>query len=360
MKIGIEAERANLAQKTGVEHYAKQLILHLAKIDSRNQYVLYLRTRPQAWFNSLPPNFRVKVLPFPIFWTQLRLSLEMLLHPPDALFIPASALPLIHPKNSVVTIHDLAWFKFPQAFTSFMRFYLKWSSRFAIKHAKKVIAVSQATKKDIIKYYGADENKIIVIYHGCGEPDNYADNSALPIIAKLPQNYILFLSTLQPRKNLPALVEAVKILRQEYPNENYKLVVGGKPGWKYEPILNLIKVNKDFVVYLGHLNDAEKWAAYSKARVLAMPSLYEGFGMWILEAFAAGIPVAISNVSSMPEVAGDAAVYFNPNNPKDIASQIAKVLNNPEFAQSLISRGKKRLADFSWDKCASQTLQVLA
>src|SRR6185503_5545744 len=123
MTIGIEAERANHAQKTGVEHYAKQLILHISKIDHENQYVLYLRTKPQDWFFDLPKNFKIKVMPFPIFWTQIRISLEMLFHPPDVLFIPASSMPIIHPKKTVVTVHDLAFMYYPEMFTTFMRYF---------------------------------------------------------------------------------------------------------------------------------------------------------------------------------------------------------------------------------------------
>jgi len=147
MTIGIEAERANTAQKTGVEHYAKQIVLHLAQIDRVNTYILYLRTKPEEWFFSLPKNFTVKVMPFPIFWTQLRISLEMLSHPVDVLFIPASALPVIHPKKSIVTIHDIAWAFFPESFTWFTRIFLRLSTWFAVKSASSIIAVSEATKR---------------------------------------------------------------------------------------------------------------------------------------------------------------------------------------------------------------------
>src|SRR3989344_272946 len=166
MLIGIEAERANNPQKTGVEHYAKQLILHLAEIDKENQYTLYLRTKPEAWFLKLPKNFKVKVMPFPIFWTQLRISLEMLLHPVDVLLIPASALPLIHPKKSVVTIHDIAREFFPQGFTWFMRNYLRWSTGHAVKRASRLIAVSEYTKKDVLSHYSISTEKVKVVHMG--------------------------------------------------------------------------------------------------------------------------------------------------------------------------------------------------
>ena len=156
MIIGIEAERANNPQKTGVENYADQLIANLARIDRQNRYVLYLRTKPETWLLNLPENFRLKVMPFPVFWTQMRLSWEMVFHPVDVLFIPASALPLVHPKKSVVTIHDVAWLFYPETFTWFNRQFLEWSSRFAIKGSRQSYRGLQATKSDLVKYYRVD------------------------------------------------------------------------------------------------------------------------------------------------------------------------------------------------------------
>lgn len=242
MTIGIEAERANNPHKTGVEHYAKQLILHLAQIDSQNTYILYLRTPPEAWFLQLPKNFTVKVMPFPLFWTQLRLSWEMLMSPVDVLFIPASALPLIHPKKSVVTIHDIAWKFYPETFTPFMRWFLEWSTKFAVTKASRIIAVSHATKQDLIGQYNIAKERVVVVHHGYEEASKlisgyankpiseevnkqvsgYADkqisNSDNHLIKKSQNQifkqsvspYILFLSTLQPRKNLGRLIDALR------------------------------------------------------------------------------------------------------------------------------------------------------
>lgn len=370
MLIGIEAERANHPQKTGVEHYAKQLILGLAEIDHINKYVLYLRSNPEKWFYNLPNNFSVKILRFPLFWTQLRLSWEMLFYPVDVLMIPASALPFIHPKKTVVTIHDIGWRYFPKSFTWFMRFFLEWSTRYAIKRASKIIAVSNATKKDIIKFYNISGSKVFVIYHGydkenpksllCRQagkiqnPDK-TQNSNI----KFPEKYILFLSTLQPRKNLEGLIDGFRLLKQEHPDLPHKLVVVGKPGWKFGSILRKIFDNQDMVVYLNHISDNDKWTILSKADLLVLPSFYEGFGMTILEAFAAGVPVAASKVSSMPEVAGDAAVYFDPNNLIDIKNAIKCVLLDKLMSDCLKEKGRERLKNFSWEKCAIETLAVL-
>ena len=363
MLIGIEAERANNPQKTGVEHYAKQLILHLAEIDKANSYILYLRTPPQEWLKRLPVNFKIKVIPFPIFWTQLRISLEMILHPVDVLFIPASALPIVHAKKSVVTIHDLAWKFYPQSFTWFNRNFLEWSTRFAVKNATKIIAVSESTKRDIVKFYNIDEQKIVVIHHGyenvvqaTGLLKSTDDAGRWPALQK---PYILFLSTLQPRKNLQGLIEAFKLLKQEHPELPHKLVVVGKPGWKFEPILKAINENQDILIYLNYVSDNDRLLILKNASLLVLPSFYEGFGMQILEAFSLAVPVATSNISSMPEVAANAAIYFDPNNINDIKNSIKAVLTDKSLANGLSQKGEQRLKDFSWTKCAEETLRVL-
>jgi glycosyltransferase involved in cell wall biosynthesis len=356
MLIGIEAERANNPQKTGVEHYAKQLILHLAQIDSQNTYVLFLRHKPEDWFFKLPKNFKIKVIPFPIFWTQLRLSWEMLFHPVDVLFIPASALPLIHPRKSVVTIHDVAWKYFPESFTGFMRRFLEWSTKFAVDSASKIIAVSESTKKDLIKFYGTDEKKIAVVHHGFEISEKSEEKKEKRVVE---DPYILFLSTLQPRKNLEGLIEAFSDLKKENPEIAHKLVVVGRPGWKFEKILESINKYKDIVVYLGHVSDEERFSVLKQADLLVLPSFYEGFGMQILEAFEMNVPVATSNVSSMPEVAGEAAVYFNPKRKDEIKNAIKTILLDRSLSERLREKGRGRLKSFSWEKCAQETLKVI-
>ena len=360
MLIGIEAERANNPIKTGVEHYAKQLILNLVAIDKVNAYILYLRTQPEAWLKQLPKNFKLKVMPFPLFWTQIRISLEMVLHPVDVLFIPASALPLFHPKNSVVAIHDLAWKFYPTSFTWFMRNFLEWSTKFAIGRASRIIAVSESTKRDLLKFYGVNETKVTVVHHGYEEQQLMVDNLPVTLKSKLPEKYILFLSTLQPRKNLEGLIDAFRLLKKEHPELPHKLVVVGKPGWKFEAILKKISQNQDSVVYLNYIADASRQTVLKQSDLLVLPSFYEGFGMQILESFAANVPVATSNISSMPEVAGGAAVYFDPHNILEIKNAIKSILLDKSLAESLKLKGKARLANFSWQKCATKTLGVLS
>ena len=355
MLIGIEAERANLGQKTGVENYAKQLILHLAEIDKVNNYRLYLRTNPEAWFLKLPKNFELRVLPFPIFWTQLRISLEMLLNPVDALFVPASALPIIHPSNSVVTVHDLAWKFYPKTFTTFTKWFLNWSTGFSARGARKVIAVSKSTKKDLVSFYNIPEKKVSVVYHGY-DKEAFGE---LKTNLKLPNKYVLFLSTLQPRKNLEGLIDAFRLLKKSNPDLPHKLVVVGGLGWKFESILKKIEENKDIVEYLNYISDNDRRYVLQHAEVLVQPAFYEGFGIQALDALAVGVPLACSNVSSLPEVAGEAAVYFDPHNILDIKNAISSILYDQSLKDSLKQKGQLRLKEFSWEKCAEQTLRVL-
>jgi glycosyltransferase involved in cell wall biosynthesis len=358
MIIGIEAERANNKEKTGVEHYAKELIQHLSKIDSQNEYILYLQTQPQDWFLNLPKNFKIKVIPFPKFWTQLRVSWEMLWHPPDVLWVPASTLPLIHPK-SVYTEHDVAWVYYPEIFTWSQRSFHRIFSWLARTGSTKIISISEATKKDLVKHYGVAPEKIAVVPHGYTESANINYELPAELKAKLPEKYILFLSTLQPRKNLERLIDAFRELKTEHPELPHKLVVVGKPGWKFQTILRKIDENKENVVYLGHVGDNDRWPIYRGADLFIHPSLYEGFGMWILEAFECNVPVAVSNNSSLPEVGGDAAKYFDPTSKQEMKDIMLKILSDESLRQEMIAKGKQQLAHFSWEKCARQTLEVL-
>jgi glycosyltransferase involved in cell wall biosynthesis len=363
MKIGLEAERANLPNPTGVEHYAYQLIKNLAEIDNANEYILYFRTKPQEWFYSLPKNFKLKVMPFPKFWTQARLSFEMAASPVDVLAILASALPIYHPKNSVVTVHDIAFEYFPEAFTPFMRRYLVWSTRFAVRHARKIISVSESTKNDLVKTYGLAPEKIEVVHLGLGggfKPRGYEDvQPVLDSFGLTYKKYILFVGTLQPRKNIVKLVDAYLKLRKENRIEE-KLVLAGGKGWLWEPILRKIgqASEKDSVVFLNYLGDNDLKAVLSGASLLTLPSIYEGFGLPPLEAMASGVPVVVSNVSSMPEVVSDAGALVDPNSVDSIAAGLLKVLTDKGLSAQMVEKGLARARLFNWKATAEKTLRL--
>lgn len=365
MNIGLEAERANLPNPTGVEMYAAELIKHLALIDQKNNYILYFRTKPQAWFYKLPANFTCKIMPFPKFWTQLRLSWEMFWHPVDVLVILASALPFYHPKNSVFTAHDLAYEFFPDAFTLFMRNYLIWSTRFAAKHAASVLAVSESTKKDLERLYKLDPSKIVVTHlaldHEQYKPLTY--EKVQPTLDKFKltyKKYILFLGTLQPRKNIIRLIDAFTKLKNENRIEE-KLVIAGGKGWLWEPIIEKIEKQgvANEVVFLGYVDETDKAALYNGSALTTLPALYEGFGLPPLEAMACGVPVVVSNVSSLPEIAGGAAELVDPNSVDSIATGLLKVLSDKNLQVELGKKGIERARNFTWENTARKTLALL-
>jgi|SRR5579872_20430 len=360
MLIAIEAERANIDNPTGVEHYAKQLILALAEIDRENKYILYLRTAPKSWIFNLPKNFEHKVMPFPVAWTQLRLSWEILWHRPDALFIPASALPLIHPKNSVVTVHDLGWTRFPETFGKWQLFTLKLFTWFARKFSSRIIAIAEQTKKDLIEMYDLPAQKITVVYHGFDiENENIkSDPIEQNKLNALPQKFILYLGTLQPRKNPQGLIDAFVDLKINHNISDYSLVIAGGKGWLYQEILDKIeKYKKHGIIYFGYVQD--RLALLKKAAMLVHPSFFEGWGLQIFDAFAMDVPVASSNAPALPEVGGDAVEYFDPNNKEQIGQAILKIINDQNLRRQLISRGSERIKQFTWKKCAEQTLNVI-
>jgi glycosyltransferase involved in cell wall biosynthesis/O-antigen ligase len=311
---------------------------------------------------TLPKNFSVKVMPFPLFWTQLRISWEMLFHAPDVLFIPASALPLIHPRNSVVTIHDIAWKFFPETFSKGMRWYLTISTWFAVHFAKSVIAVSEQTRTDLLAAYTVDPKKIVAVLSGFdAEAESREQAGAIPTaeesvkIAELPERFILYLGTLQPRKNIVGLIEAFELLQREGKTHGSSLVIAGGKGWLYDTIIERINANPE-IIYFGYVHD--RFALMKRAALLVQPAFYEGFGLQLLDAFWAGVPVASSNISSLPEVAGNAAEYFNPHDVPSIARAIDTVLGDDARAKQLVAAGTLRLKDFSWKKTVTETKAV--
>jgi len=359
MHIGIEAESANSRAKTGIEHYAKQLILHLAKVDRANRYTLYLRREPDAWLRELPENFQLKVMPFPRFWTQLRLSWELLWHPVDVLFVPLHRLPLIHPRRSVVTLHDTNFMHNPDTDTAWGRWSQYWTFRYLARTAWRIVAISESTRQDLVQLFAVAPERMRVVHHGYEQAQREDRRPSPELAAKLPERYVLFLSTIQPRKNVSRLIEAFVQLKREHPELPHKLVLAGGLGWKYEEILARIHEHDGDVVYLGHVRDEDRWPLYRGADLYVLPSVNEGFGLGVLEAFQCGVPVAVSNVSSLPEVAGDAAIYFDPYSPAEISAALWRGLSDPELRRELVARGRERLSAFSWERCARETLRVL-
>lgn len=355
MTIGLDASRATRGKKRGVEYYGEEIIKNLAKIDKKNRYILYSGKKPEGELKNLPKNFSWKIIPIPYLWTQFGLSLEMLKNPPDLLFIPSHTLPLIHPKKTVVTIHDLGVKYYPKTYSPFDQIYQNFCLSFSIRHASKIIVPSLQTKKDILKFFKVNPEKIFVIYHGFKE-DLYK-----PWGIKSKEPYIFYLGVLEERKNISGLIKAFAILRKN-PQIKHKLYLAGKRGFGYQNVQQTIlrqseNVRRD-IIELGYLS--EERAAYymKKADLFVFPSFFEGFGLPILEAMACQVPVACSEIPVLREIAKDSALFFDPKDPKEIAKVLEKIIKDEDLKKKLIKKGQENIKRFSWEKAAKETLKV--
>lgn len=364
MLIGFDASRLSVQERTGTEQYTWELLTALARIDRRNDYLLYTNGLPAA-LPPLPPNYRLRSLRLPRLWTHLRLSAEMLLRSPDVLFVPAHVLPLWSPRHAVVTIHDLGYLYYPEAHPPARRLYLRLATIWNARRATHILADSEATRRDIVRYCRVPASKITVVYLGVGERFRpVADPHRLRTVMEcygISTPYLLFVGTVQPRKNLQRLIEAWARFLRRHPAHELALVLAGKRGWLTDAIerrageLGIA----GRVHFTGYVADDDLPALIGGALGYLLPSLYEGFGLPLLEAQACGTPVLTSPVSSLPEVAGDAAIYVEPLDVDAIADGIARLVFEPELRERLRLRGLQRVVEWSWERTARETLAIL-
>jgi glycosyltransferase involved in cell wall biosynthesis len=368
MIVGLDASRAARARPTGTETYSLALIKALAKLAGPSHRLrLYTAQPPQhsGWPES--PYVETRVIPWPRLWTHLRLAAELKVHPPDILFVPAHVLPLYCPVRALVTIHDLGYLYYPETHRGLDRRYLDWTTRRHTRIADGIIADSMATRHDLIDLYGADAGRISVVYLGWDNSlapvEDQAEIDRIKTKLNIDGEYLLYLGTLHPRKNLVRLIEAyhMAIGPLPRPGQGPQLVIAGRKGWLYDEIFARVQdLNlADQVIFTGYVSDETKPGLISGALAYLFPSLYEGFGLPVLEAMACGTPVLTSNVSSLPEVAGNAALLVDPQRTEDISRGITELVTGADLRCSLIERGLHQIQKFSWDKAAAQILELL-
>ncbi len=370
MKIAIACADLDAERIDGTRVYIHEVLGRLGELGASDEFLLYHRGQ----FNPelTPPvrdNYNLRKLrsPFPT-WTQTRFALEMWRVRPDVLWMPMHALPFVLPAGlrTVVTIHDLAFKLFPEHFPTRDRIAQNILTDHAVACADKLIAVSEATKRDIVQLYPqVNSDKIKVVSHGVNI-ERFAQKYVPTQIAQVLDTYnlqsgqyILYVGALQPRKNLVRLIEAFAQIAQKFPS--LKLVLAGGVGWLADDILTAAKSSpvSNRIILTGRLPFEKIAILMQNAQMLTFVSLYEGFGLPILEAFAAGVPVVTADNSSLPEVAGEAAEYCNAEDTNSIANAISRVATDDNLRKSMIARGSEQLTQFSWDKCATQTLEVL-
>lgn len=362
MRIGIDARLVYYSQ-AGIGQYILHLVDGLSKVDSENEYVLLMSRKDETTILQ-QSNFRRVSLWTPSHHRLERYSLNVelmrlgldVLHSPD--FIP----PHRPSCKSVITIHDLAFLLYPHFLT-------KESARYyghidhAVRWTDQIISVSESTKRDTIRHLGVPEDKITVVYE-----------AANPIFAPVDRDkarehvrnrhgidgpFVLFVSTLEPRKNVPTLIRAFHQLMNCY-KEDVRLVLAGGKGWLFEDafaVVDELKLDQS-VHFLGRVSSEDLLYLYNAAEVLAHPAFYEGFGLPPLEAMACGLPVVVSNVSSLPEVVGDAGLLFDPHNVDELTVALWRVLHDGNLRQEMREKGLRQAQGFSWERAARETLEI--
>ena len=364
MLIGIDASRAVKEKRTGTEGYALHLIRSLISLTELQNYRLRLYFNQPPADGLIPnlPHVEQCVIPFARLWTHVRLANELRRRTPDVFFTPAHVIPFSYRGISVATVHDLGYHYFPAAHTRRQLTYLKLSTRSNGRISRRIIADSEATKADLIKFYNLDSRKIEVIYPGIDpqlKPVTGANRlEAMRQKYNIAAPYLLYIGTLQPRKNLLRLIQAYAATG--LPHE---LVLAGSQGWRSRPMLDAINrldpSTRRRVHLTGYVDDGDKAALISGATALLYPSLYEGFGFPLLEGQACGTPVMAANTSSLPEIAGGAALLVDPEDSGALAESIKQIVENNDLRLMLRNNGTVNVKRFTWEKTAAQVLQTL-
>jgi glycosyltransferase involved in cell wall biosynthesis len=364
MKIGIDAR---LWDQTGVGRYIRNLCINLQKIDKKNQYIIFARSRDLESIKSKINNSNWRIVKTDIRWhsiaEQINFSKVIDKENLDLMHFPYFSLPIFYKKPYVVTIHDLIINHFPtgKASTLFPIFYYlklfsyKYIIYMGAKNAKKIITPSNATKEEVIDHLRVDSKKIIVTPEAADE--NISKESNLQALKQISGKYFLSIGNAYPHKNLEKLLDAFKDVKKDI--DDVKLVLVGNNDYFYERIkkrVDEMDISKD-VVFFGKATDNELSYLYKNAVCLVMPSLMEGFGLPVLEAMANKCLVICSNIPSLREIAKDNAIYFSPSNLEEIKQALKKAYKkdyNIEILENAFNESKK----FSWEKTAKETLKV--
>lgn len=365
MKIGINGDEANVVNPVGIGQFALNVIRELEIQDKSNSYVCYLTSKVNANLPRERNNWKYRLIWPSKFSTQFALPLNLVLNREkiDVFFTPTHYAPRICPMPSVVSIMDLSFLMFPEYFSRKDLWQLVSWTKYSVKNAARIITISENSRLDIAKFYGVDPARIHVCYPGY-DPVFHTSETNLENIEKvkkeysLNKKYLMAVGTLQPRKNYDFLLRVFSRLRTKI---DLKLVIVGKKGWLYDSIFDLVKNLhlEDDVVFTDYLSTAKMVLLLQGAEIYVMASLYEGFGIPVIEAQACGTPVVVSRVSSLPEVVGDSGLLFDPQDEKDLLQQIEKMLENSDLRLKFREKGLKNVSRFSWQKCAENVLKSI-
>ena len=359
--IGIDT-RITHYHTGGISIYARHLINALESLDTNNHYTIF---QSRKAIRRLTSRFKESKL-----WTpphhsleRLTLSVELVRHRLDILHSTDFIPPLWGAKRHVINVHDLTFLRYPQHKDSASQRYYNRQIEWAVKRADHVLTISKASKRDIMDMLNVPENKITV--HPLGVADNFKPLSSDNLMywrkkLNLSGNYVLFVSTLEPRKNIPALLTAYVELPKEL-REQFPLLLVGRPGWLIDDTMKRIEqlpAQSHSITVRSDINDEALPAVYNMAQVLVMPSFYEGFGLTPLEAMACGIPTIVSDISSLPEVVGDVGLRIDPHDPSTLTSALEHALTDSGWRETTRKAGLERAKQFTWEQAARIILSV--
>ena len=371
MKIGLEITAA-VRQSGGIGRYVREMVHALADIDSINQYRLFYasKNKVERGMLTLPNNFHIRHLPVNDIWLariwqrmRLPVPVELITGGIDIYHSPDFTLPpTLQGVPTLLTVHDLSFLRDPESASPGLRGYLEVAVKRSVRIATHVLADSESTKDDLVELYLTPADKITVLYPGVSSDFRpIMDPAEIKQVRKRyklgQEPFVLSVGTLQPRKNHLTLIKAFELALGD---SEYNLVLAGGDGWSYDAVYELVESRglQKRVLFPGFIDDANLAALYSSADIMAFPSLYEGFGLPVLEAMACGVPVFASSVSSLPEVTGDAALLVDPSNVEDMADAMLKLTENVDLRQSIREKGLERAEQFSWQASAEALLGV--
>lgn len=353
--------------KAGIGRYVSNLVNDLAKIDDENKYFIFANEDNLSWFKNITnENFKIIKLGnysknklLRILWEQIILPMRCMFKRIDLLHSPSFTLPLIKTCKQAVTIHDMTFFNYAEHHTILKRIYFPLMIKYAARQADIIFADSENTRQDIIRILKTKSDKIKTVHLGVEDIffEKRTKEEIKQILNKynLDKKYILFVGTIEPRKNIPALIRAFARIQRK----NIDLVICGKLGWMYDSIFSTMQTEKisNRVKLIGFVPDEDLPSIYAGAEVFVYPSFYEGFGIPIVEAMASGCPVITSNISSTKEIAGDAALLFNPNDDEELTDAIENLLNNKNLNKQFRLFGRLRAQIFKTKRTAELVLK---
>lgn len=371
MIIGIDGNEANIKNRVGVNTYAYELIKNFWKLQgewkNRHTLIVYLKEKPLPDMPEETANFRYRIIPGNKVWILTKLMPQLVVNKDklDVFFSPSHYLPPVASMPLVCSIMDLGYLEFSGQFTKKVFWQLKWWSAMSIFISKAVIAISTSTKDDIVRHYPSAKEKVhvtLLAYDSKSFSRSISENDVRRVkkTYSIVDDYILYLGTLKPSKNVEGLIEAFVDISSKFPKT--KLVIAGKKGWMFDSIFSKVKkLNLEGkVIFTDFIPEEDKPGLIKGAKVFVLPSFWEGFGLDVLNAMAAGVAVVASNVGSIPEVVGDAGILIDPKNTGSISEGIQKVLSmTKNDYNSIVKKGIVQANKFSWEKTARETLQIL-